>query len=549
MKKFCSNLAKFGIAAMMAVSMTACSGGSTEPSGQNAGTSTAAATAEAEVPQEKVIKIATTSDPGSLGAFDEGSSSGRWTVLAYTYENLIYQGTDGQYHPWLAKSWTKNEAESTPTHVVYDVELFDYITDFNGNNITADDVVFSFNECLTNGTGNQHTALTGNLDSIEKTGDYTFKLAVNSEAAGGLEQMMTQVMIVSQKEYEGSGDCMRSNPIGTGAYKVDSWTTGSSIILTKNEDYWQKEELRGEVQKQNVDRIEYYFVTESTQMAIGLETGIYDVVTNLNFSNASRFMEGGESSEGFTVTTQRDTYIQQMWVNRSEESPLHDLRIAQAVLYAIDIDALITAVVEGHGEPCYCYGSDLSIGFQPNWKTDDYYLYNLPKAKELLSEAGVKDGDISLTILCDTDEVRSKIAQVIKLMLTEIGINAEVTSFEQALWNTYQTDPTKFDLNISYNGATGYITNTWRQLDSTRYAEHNMAMVRDNTLDSLIQKASISQDDADLDAAKQYMTENAYHYALFHKELNFVTNSKLITKPLFNLRGNIIPGASEYVWN
>ena len=202
MKKFCSNLAKFGIAAMMAVSMTACSGGSTEPSGQNAGTSTAAATAEAEVPQEKVIKIATTSDPGSLGAFDEGSSSGRWTVLAYTYENLIYQGTDGQYHPWLAKSWTKNEAESTPTHVVYDVELFDYITDFNGNNITADDVVFSFNECLTNGTGNQHTALTGNLDSIEKTGDYTFKLAVNSEAAGGLEQMMTQVMIVSQKEYE-----------------------------------------------------------------------------------------------------------------------------------------------------------------------------------------------------------------------------------------------------------------------------------------------------------------------------------------------------------
>ncbi|MBR3343986.1 MAG: ABC transporter substrate-binding protein [Solobacterium sp.] len=551
MKKFCSDLLKAGVAAFMAVSVMACSGGesggaaTTDP-GTSAAETTQPAPAEN---QEKVVKIATTSDPGSLGAFDEGSSSGRWTVLAYTYENLMYQGSDGQYHPWLAKSWTKNEEKSTPTHVVYDVELYDYITDFNGNNITADDVVFSFNECLTNGTGNQHTALTGNLDSIEKTGDYTVEIAVNSEAAGGLEQMMTQVMIVSQKEYEASGDCMRSNPIATGAYKVESWTTGSSLILTKNENYWQKPELCGEVQMQNVDRIEYYFVTESAQMAIGLETGIYDVVTNLNYSNASRFMEGGESADGFAVTTVRDTYIQQMWVNRSEESPLHDLRIAQAVLYAIDIDALITAVVEGHGEPCWCYGSDISIGFQEKWKKDDYYLYNLDKAKELLAEAGVKDGDLNLTILCDTDEVRSKIAQVIKLMLSEVGINAEVTSFEQALWNTYQTDPTKFDLNISYNGATGYITNTWRQLDSTRYAEHNMAMVRDDTLDNLIKTASITQDPDDLDAAKQYMTENAYHYALFHKEMNYVTNAKIITEPLYNVRGNIVPGATKYIWN
>lgn len=551
MKKFCSDLLKAGVAAFMAVSVMACSGGesggaATADPGTSAAETTQPAPAEN---QEKVVKIATTSDPGSLGAFDEGSSSGRWTVLAYTYENLMYQGSDGQYHPWLAKSWTKNEEKSTPTHVVYDVELYDYITDFNGNNITADDVVFSFNECLTNGTGNQHTALTGNLDSIEKTGDYTVEIAVNSEAAGGLEQMMTQVMIVSQKEYEASGDCMRSNPIATGAYKVESWTTGSSLILTKNENYWQKPELCGEVQMQNVDRIEYYFVTESAQMAIGLETGIYDVVTNLNYSNASRFMEGGESADGFEVTTVRDTYIQQMWVNRSEESPLHDLRIAQAVLYAIDIDALITAVVEGHGEPCWCYGSDISIGFQEKWKKDDYYLYNPDKAKELLAEAGVKDGDLNLTILCDTDEVRSKIAQVIKLMLSEVGINAEVTSFEQALWNTYQTDPTKFDLNISYNGATGYITNTWRQLDSTRYAEHNMAMVRDDTLDNLIKTASITQDPDDLDAAKQYMTENAYHYALFHKEMNYVTNAKIITEPLYNVRGNIVPGATKYIWN
>ena len=57
-----------------------------------------------------------------------------------------------------------------------------------------------------------------------------------------------------------------------------------------------------------------------------------------------------------------------MWINRSTESPLNDLKIAQAVLYAIDQQGLINVVMEGHGEPVYCYGSDLNIGFQENGK-------------------------------------------------------------------------------------------------------------------------------------------------------------------------------------
>lgn len=539
------------LAATMMLSLTACGGGTTAETTAAAGNSASETTAAAApaADQDKVVKIAYTSDPGSLGTFDEGSSSGRWTVLAYTYENLLYMGSDGEYYGIMAKDWKKNAEESTPTNVVWDVEIYDYIKDTAGNNITADDVVFSFNECLENGKGNQHTALTGSLVSIEKSGDYSVKIICNSEAAGEIENMMTQVMIVSEKAYKESGDCMRSMPIATGPYKVDEWVTGSSLKLVKNEDYWQKEDLRVECQMQNVDKIEYYFVTESSQIAIGLETGLYDVATSLNYTNASRFMEGGESAAGFDVVEARDNYIQQMWINRSEESPLNDLRIAQAVLYAIDQQGLINVVVEGRGEECYCYGSDLSIGFQEKWLTDNYYQYDVDKAKELLAEAGVKDGDLKLTILCDTDEVRVKIAQIIQVYLKEVGIDSEVTSFEQALWNTYQTDPTKFDLNISYNGISGYITRIWNQLNSTRYAEHNMAMVRDNTLDDLLITAAVSQTDEDIDAAKQYMTENAYHYGLFHKQLYFITNKNKITDAKYNIRSNFIPGAATYTWN
>lgn len=557
MRKSMKRVASGILAAVMVFSLAAC-GSQTSESEAPASTSSAAEASNAgsETPagetagsDEKVVKIAYTSDPGSLGAFDEGSSSGRWTVLAYTYENLAYMGSDGQYYGILAKDWHKNEEKSDPTHAVWEVEIYDYITDFDGNQITADDVVFSFEECLENGKGNQHTALTGALESISKIDDYTVEIVCNSEAAGEIENMLTQVMIVSEKAYTESGDSMRSNPVATGPYKVEEWVTGSSLTLVKNEDYWQKEELRLEPQMQNVDRIEYYFVTESSQVAIGLETGIYDVATSLNYTNASRFMEGGENAEGFDVQESRDTFIQQLWLNRSDESPLGDLRIAQAVLYAIDTQGLINVVVEGHGEVCYCYGSDLNIGFQEKWKTDSYYPYDVEKAKALLAEAGVKEGDLNLTILCDTDEVRVKTAQMIQAYLQEIGIQSEVTSFDQALWNTYQTDPTKFDINISYNGVTGYITRIWNQLNSTRYAEHNMAMVRDNTLDELLLTAAVTQTDEDIDAAKQYMTENAYHYGLFHKELYFITANGKIKEPVYNIRSNFVPGASTYSWN
>jgi len=550
MKAFKNVLAGLLIAATT-LSMAACGSSGSAGSGSNSGSDAPApsATAAAQEIQDKVIKVATTSDPASLGTYDEGSSSGRWITLSFTYETLVFIDNDGSFRGILAKDWSKNEELSKDGKAVYDVEIYDYITDTAGNHLTADDVIFSYNEALNNGKGNQHSALTGGMESIEKTGDYSIRFTWKRDSAGEFEDAMSKVLVVSQKAYEDSGDCMRTKPVATGPYYVKDWSTGTSLTLAKNEDYWQKPELCGTFQKQNADEIVFYFVSEASQIAIGLETGSYDMNNTLNYTNASRFMEGGADAANFTVNAEPDAFLQQLWINRSEESPLHDLRIAQAVLYAIDQDGLIQAVSEGHGTKVYCYGTSMNIGYQQKWETEDYYNYNVDKAKELLADAGVTDGSLNLTILCDNDETRVKIAQVIKLYLAEVGINAEITSFDQALWNTYQTDPTKFDINISYNGGWGYITRTWNQLDSTRYEAHNMAMVRDDTLDNLIHTAQVSQDAADIDAAKQYMTENAFHYGLYRKEVYGITSKAKVTEAVYDYRGNLVPGACTYVWN
>ena len=92
------------------------------------------------------------------------------------------------------------------------------------------------------------------MESIEKTGDYSIRFTWKRDSAGEFEDAMSKVLVVSQKAYEESGDCMRTKPVGTGPYYVKDWSTGTSLTLAKNENYWQKPELCGNYQKQNAMR-------------------------------------------------------------------------------------------------------------------------------------------------------------------------------------------------------------------------------------------------------------------------------------------------------
>lgn len=198
MKAFKNVLAGLLIAATT-LSMAACGSSGSAGSGSNSGSDTPApsATAAAQEIQDKVIKVATTSDPASLGTYDEGSSSGRWITLSFTYETLVFIDNDGSFRGILAKDWSKNEELSKDGKAVYDVEIYDYITDTAGNHLTADDVIFSYNEALNNGKGNQHSALTGGMESIEKTGDYSIRFTWKRESAGEFEDAMAKVLVVS----------------------------------------------------------------------------------------------------------------------------------------------------------------------------------------------------------------------------------------------------------------------------------------------------------------------------------------------------------------
>ncbi len=493
-----------------------------------------------------VIRVGIETDPGTMDPYTTGSTNGKnATIKSVVYQTLgMIQGVGGELAPEIAKSW--EQVDST----TYDIEIFDYVYDTDGNHITADDVVFSYETCIASGS----TSNTKYIESIEKTGDYTVRLKLDRPAVTLFERIMQSIYIVSRKAYEESPDHMATMPVMTGPYKVAEWISGSSIVLEKNENYWQKPELAAEDinQAANVDRIEFSVIKEASQLAIALETGTIDMVYNLDATEAERFMDGGESSDGFNVFTSVNNLTQTMFLNVSEYSKFYNnLPLRQAVLYAFDNQGIVDGASGGYGVTCKTFGSDLLPDFQEKWKEEDYYEYNPEKAKELLKEAGYKEGELTLRIVTNNSSMRNKIAQILQAYLLQVGINSEILPYEDTLFNTYKNDPTQWDILLDNCGTSDQLMGMWRgKMDNSCNSSGTANMAMDDELQELLKKAENPESNSPetVDALHQYMKDNAYVYGIYNN-LSFTICRDVVTDVAMNSTPWLMPSGCSYVWN
>ena len=457
--------------------------------------------------------------------------NGGWNAMRYGIAEALFKFDDNmEVIPWLAESYEVNDE-----HTEWTIKLKDGIKFSDGCDLTPTKVKEYFDhmkEVGPSGSAKPEKYLEFEAEVTVEDDANTINIKTSKPYANLVGQLCHPTMGITDVEHIENYD---NGIIGTGPYKIEEFNgVGVGYTLAANEYY--REDVP-------YDKINLLFMGDNSAKTMALQSGQVDLVENItNVADIQDFQD----SDDFTVDIASGVRCGFAWMNF--DGVLGNKTLRQAILMAIDYDTICNSrTIGGLYTPGFSVlPSTLNYDYD---KLENPYTYDPEKAKELLKEAGVADGSLKLTILCDTDEVRVKTAQIIQAYLKEVGIDSEVTSFEQALWNTYQTDPTKFDLNISYNSAYGYITRIWNQLNSTRYAEHNMAMVRDDKLDNLLMTAAVSQDDADIDAAKQYMVEEAYHYGLFHKDNYYITNKNKITGAKYSIRSNFLPGASTYVWN
>lgn len=487
------------------------------------------------------VNVGVSIDPGDLSPWPV-NNNGRLTVLANVYETLGQVFDDSSEMQYILMK----DCQLQDDGFTYHITLFDNIHDTAGNPLTASDVEFSYLSAKEAG----FLTPTKYIESIHVINDTELDIEFNTQNVGDFENVLTQVNVVTKAAYEASENQMITAPVGTGNYVVTDYIAGSSITLKKTGNYWQTDDsLRKNWD--NADVINYYFITEASQMAISLETDTIDVAVGVAADQMERFAEGGQASDGFSVSITDDWQIYAMHYNMSSESVFADNQeLRQAIAYAIDSQGLVDIVANGGGQVCKTFGTANYSDFQPEWADEDYYDYNPEKAKELLAQSGYSGENI--VILVSTNYA-AKVAEVVLSYLNAVGINASISQVETAVYNsTTKNDKTAWDVRIEqFGNPFGFVAAAVAgNFDKSRFGEdrYTTNFYIDDELQTLLAAAVnvTTHNDETVSALHYYMKEKMISLPFMSLQAYSVYRDSVVEELKFTVRGALLPGNCIY---
>ena len=226
------------------------------------------------------------------------------------------------------------------------------------------------------------------------------------------------------------GDALRSKPLGTGAYRLVSWTAQQNIILERNEYY------PGEV---GVDKVEFVIMPDVSSQISSFRNRDIDI---MQITGDQLPALGDEST--YTLIEGTINGLQLMAMNLENEA-LSDIRVRQAINHAVDKNALIEAVWWGYGNEI---GSHYPVVLPEFVDHAGTYEYNPEKAKALLSEAGYGNGLTLKLALPKSYQEYVNAGIVIADYLKKVGINCDIEIVEWSDWLENVYTGRKYDLTV-----------------------------------------------------------------------------------------------------
>lgn len=251
-------------------------------------------------------------------------------VRVQIFDTLMDLDDDGIPQPMLAESWERPDDKTIIFHLRKGVKFH------NGDEMKASDVKFSLERAL---KSPEVSHILAGINGVEVLDDYTVKVTTEKPMAAILNNLShTTIAILSEKATTEAGDKFGQNPIGTGPYKFVSWQSGDRITLEAFPDYW-----RGETPVKN---IVFRNIVEETNRTIGLETGELDIAYDIKGLDKNKLKE----DERFTLLEGPQVSITYLGFNL-RKAPYDNLKVREAISYAIDQKPIIDTVFLGAGEP------------------------------------------------------------------------------------------------------------------------------------------------------------------------------------------------------
>lgn len=418
------------------------------------------------------------------------------------YETLAKLTYEKDYVPIVAKSWSAED-----DGVTFNIEIYDYVTDSAGNKITASDIVWMIEASMEAGL----KPAFAKVDSVEQTGDYTLKVKMKQDMVGAFEQILTNTFVVSKAAYEASKDQFATEVVSTSQYRLTEFISGSVISFEKRDDYWQKDNLIPTVNAANVDKISFHIITEASQAGIALETGEIDAYMILDPNTATQF----EGNDKFTMKA--TSYIngyQMFFSGHPSRLVAEDKYLRQAIAYAVDAEGLITGVFAGYGKTMHDPIADTSFGYLDKWKSEEYYPYDVEKAKELLAKSNYNGEELEL--LATSSTTMQRVSQMIQAYCLQIGVKVKLNLVDQALYTATRLDGSQYDMVLNHVGGDSLPDHWSIRYDGNAYKTGDATSRRDEVLNEMLYKTWTRKGftEENIDAVHQYLKENMYAYGM-----------------------------------
>ena len=435
-------------------------------------------------------------------------------VLNQIYDTLLYYSPDGTKdpEPRIAESY-----EISDDGLDYTFHLRDDVTFHDGTPVTADDVVFSIE--LYKASEYQGSQISM-LSSVEATDEHTVVCHLDAPYSPFLQGICSP-MIASKAYYESSEDDFVNNPIGTGPYKFVSRAKGSNIKLEANEDYY-----RGAPE---IKEVTFEVIPDSSTKAIALQTG------EVNFAEIDSATKPQlEANPAITIAEVPTSAFSYIAMN-TEKEPFNDVKVRQAINYAIDRDNLVAVCYDGEAE----VNSNICAKERFGYSDDQFqYTYDPEKAKELLAEAGIETPyDLGEILVA---EKYSNLATVIQNDLKAVGLDVTISVKE---FNSYISDLQNGSygitaLNMTLEGDTQTLEMAFT---SDYIGIANNARYSDEEMDKLFEQARTETDnDKRAEIFNEIFTkaQDEAIYAVMCNPMTLYAYNSDLTCPEFVLEGN-----------
>ncbi|WP_078593307.1 peptide-binding protein [Evansella clarkii] len=493
-------------------------------------------------------------------------------ILDFTHEALVTQDENLEYIPLLAKDWELNEDQTELTYYLEeDVKWHD------GEPFTAEDVYFTYSSIASGeyvaaggvridyvrfleGYEEYRDGETDEFAGVEVVDDHT--VIFHFAEPNVTPEFRTSFPIIPAHVFEGvSVADMVDHPasrnpgevIGTGPFQLTDMIEGEQYILTAFEDYWQG--------TPHLDGITWRVIEQSIMPGM-LENGELDMVAEPNGVPAADFdrVDGLDNVKTFTTQDFGYQYMGFKHHHRTAEDveagvinpdnwvpneKVADVRVRQAIVYALNRQAMVDGLMNGLGSVLHAPFPEASWAYDESAFT--VYEQNVEKANELLDEAGYVDvtgdgfredpdgNEWVLNLDYPTgNEIRERTAPIIAAELGEVGIKVDVRNPREAAthFEVVEDDNTDWDLYLAgWSLATGDPdpAGIWKSDNPFNYLRWN-----DPHSDELIEQAVKAPEAFELDYRAEvynewtaYVTEQVPMVFLYSSDNIYAYNAAL----------------------